>query len=73
MRVERETPLGATLGQVGGDVGRSEKRRKKDPGEAALKVARALAKTHGGEIRIEVGPDGRGTCVEVVLPIAVRG
>ncbi len=45
------------------------------PGRAGLglAIARAAVVAHGGEIRVESGPDGRGLCVDVWLPFEAPG
>ncbi len=37
-----------------------------------LSIVKAIAESHGGAVRAECGPDGRGACFEVRLPAAER-
>ena len=38
-----------------------------------LSIARSVAQRHGGSLRVMPGPEGRGLCVELALPIDFKG
>lgn len=38
-----------------------------------LSIARSVAQRHGGGLRVMPGPEGRGLCVELALPIDFKG